>query len=719
MERAIYCYNWLAGKHNCHPSHLMKSMSMVEDLEMLKPTILVWSMMGAGSLSLPYLEEDIYSDIATRLRFHGYINDSEFLSECNKRDIKAFAVVYEAQGWEFPAVLNEAGTAFKELNVLRSDEEHDWYGLREFTQDKHWKVFGKKFKDYFPDGLYNSDGEVVTDIWEECSSRDMYGNPCHTGWVEVATYKQASHNMCRNNPVWRTYMKKIIQIQIDAGAKAIQLDESETPMCSISYGGCFCKDCMKQFNEYLIKIKAEGRLPSELDGVDLNTFNYGNYLKERNIVYPGNFQNIPLFEVYWDFLLLSSNKHFMELVEYIKVYGRSKDQNISVCGNMFNMWLNFIPSVSLLDYCVTELNHTIFKRHNWYRLACGYTNDKPVIVAENPYGGLVPKFVELLNKGQCYDLFRIFLMEAAANGCNMAFPYGAWMGNKVKDGFYAPKHLGEELQGFLANNDRLFSKASGANILVLYSFVSDKLRERQVSICETLIYEDEEDLLSYSIKKDNSNPWSLFEEITEILSKNGVNYDVKVLKDSEICDDDFTSKDIEKYDMVILPECNILTGNQADVLKEYAVNNHKVLLFGNTAENFPGWSESLKTLDSVVCVEKQSIKEKSLEQFNNAFKGLYADLWQIRGDNRLVHFQLAKLTDSTAIHIINYDYCKSEDKIMPTDLILDLRLGRTDFDIETYTLDGSGARYEIIPGNKDVFRLKLTGLPAYTCIEVK
>ncbi|HEY5583797.1 MAG TPA: hypothetical protein VIK78_04810 [Ruminiclostridium sp.] len=718
MERAIYCYNWLAGRNNFHPSHQMKSMPMIEDLEVLKPTMLVWSTMGAGSISLPYLEEDIYSDIAARLRFHGYINDFEFVSECTKRDIKAFAVVYEAQGWEFPAVLNEDGTAFKDLNIIKAESEHDWYGLREFTQDKHWKVFGKKFSDYFPDGLYNSDGEAVTDIWEECTTRNMYGVACQAGWVEVNATEQSCHNMCRNNPVWRTYLKKIIQIQINAGAKAIQLDESEAPITSVSYGGCFCKDCMKQFTEYLKGLKAKGKLPEALAGVNLDTFNYAEYLKERNIIYPGNLLNIPLFDIYWDFMLCAANKHFIELADYIKEYGKSKGENIEVSGNFFNMGLNFVPLVDKVDYCVTELNHTMFKRHNWYRLACGYTKDKPVIIAENPYGGLVPKFVELLNKGKCYDLFRIFLLEASANGCNMAYPYGAWMGNKVKDGFYAPTFLGKELQGFLAENDRLFGKASGANVLVLYGFESYRLRERQISANETLTYEDSDDLLSYSIKKDSACPWSPFEEITGKLSEIGVNYDVTVIKDDDMCVDDFTCKNLQSYDLVIIPDCSIMTLNQADVLKGYA-NNNKVLIFGNTAENIPGWAESMKTLGNVTYVPKQNSREKSIERFGNVFKPLYNDLWQIRGDNKLTHFQLTKLADSTAIHIINYNYCKSNDKIMPTDLILDLRLGRTDFDVETFTLDGSGARYEIIPGNKDVFRLKLTGLPAYTCIELK
>ncbi len=33
-----------------------------------------------------------------RMRFYGYMNDSEFIAECNKRGIKVFGIVFEVQG---------------------------------------------------------------------------------------------------------------------------------------------------------------------------------------------------------------------------------------------------------------------------------------------------------------------------------------------------------------------------------------------------------------------------------------------------------------------------------------------------------------------------------------------------------------------------------------------------------------------------------------------
>jgi hypothetical protein len=113
MERGIYFDGWYRNNHCYHPSLPMRSMQMIEDLERYKATILVWSALGGGSISLPYLEHEAYGKVDPRLRFYGYMNDSEFIEECNKRGIKVFGIVFEVQGWEFPAVISEDGTEFK------------------------------------------------------------------------------------------------------------------------------------------------------------------------------------------------------------------------------------------------------------------------------------------------------------------------------------------------------------------------------------------------------------------------------------------------------------------------------------------------------------------------------------------------------------------------------------------------------------------------------
>jgi len=708
MERGVYFDGWYKNNHCYHPSLPVRSMQMIEDLERYKADILVWSALGGGSISLPYLEHEAYGQVDPRLRFYGYMNDSEFIAECNKRGIKVFGIVFEVQGWEFPALVSEDGKAFLGLNVLREGGEHDWYGLREFTQDKYYQIFGKKLHDYFPEGLYNSDGCEVTNIWEECCARDYNGVPCHSEWVEVKGHEHIAYQMCRNNPVWRQYLKKIMEIQIDAGVAGIQLDECELPMTSIRYGGCFCKDCMKQFNEHLKQLEAQGQLPDELSGVNLDEFNYGQYLKERNVSYPHDLNGVPLFKEYWEFQMAAIKKYFHELAEYAKGYGRSKGKEILVSGNFFNIMPQYYPMEPDVDVIITEMKQTLFKQPYWYRYVAGFAGEKPVIVAENPYGGIVPELVEMLNDGKGYDLYRLFLLEAAAYGCNMAVPYGAWMGNTIKDAFWPPRSVTEEVQTFLADNDHLFSKHSGANVLVLYSFPSYYWREAVAGYSDSVL-DNKEGILSYSVAdiEDPNGPRLPFWEIIKSLSDHQVQYDVRFIADGKLRADDLVLNDISSYDMVILPDCDVLTSNQIDVLKDYAAHKGKLLIFGKSP---------IKVDEAIYCSDDLN-KADAISNFNKAFESLYEGIWQIKADNPSVGIQMHKINNGMALHILNYDYSKENDCVSDIkQLKLKIRPDKAQ-NIIAHTLGKQAADYKI--ENEDGnLEITLYNLPLYTILEI-
>lgn len=57
-----------------------------------------------------------------RMQIYGYMNDSDFVAECNKRNIKLFGIVFEVQGWEYPAVFNEEGKLLR-MNLRAEDAE--------------------------------------------------------------------------------------------------------------------------------------------------------------------------------------------------------------------------------------------------------------------------------------------------------------------------------------------------------------------------------------------------------------------------------------------------------------------------------------------------------------------------------------------------------------------------------------------------------------------
>ncbi len=250
MERGVYFDGWFPSQHNYHPSLPARRQRMVEHLREYRATSLVWAALGGGSISLPYMEEEAFGQVDPRYRMYGFMNDSEFIAECDKAGIKVFGIVFEVQGWEFPVELNDDESEVLSMNELRGVGKREWMGLREFSSNRYPKLW-KPFEHYFPGGLTNSLGEPVTDILEECCSRDIHGVPCHCLWVEAPDREHYCYTMDRNNPVWREYLKAIIRVQIDAGVHGVQLDEAELPITSMQYGGCFCRDCMTLFRTYL------------------------------------------------------------------------------------------------------------------------------------------------------------------------------------------------------------------------------------------------------------------------------------------------------------------------------------------------------------------------------------------------------------------------------------------------------------------------------------
>jgi hypothetical protein len=57
VERAVYFDAWFPRQHCYHPSLPPRRLRMVDDLVDYRATMLVWSALVGGSLSLPYLEQ--------------------------------------------------------------------------------------------------------------------------------------------------------------------------------------------------------------------------------------------------------------------------------------------------------------------------------------------------------------------------------------------------------------------------------------------------------------------------------------------------------------------------------------------------------------------------------------------------------------------------------------------------------------------------------------
>lgn len=669
MERAVYFDGWLKDQYCFHPSMPMRSTLALEDLERFQATMLVWAGLGGGSISLPFLHHEAFGPVDPRLRLYGYMNDAEFIRRCTEKGIKLFGIVFEVQGWEFPAKFGPEGELLA-LNLTQG-EANGWYGLREFSERRHESLFEKKWHDFYPDGLRNSAGEEVTDLLEECAARDYNGAPIHAQWVEQTADGQYCYQMCRNNPVWRDYLKKIIMLQIDAGVAGVQLDESELPITALRHGGCFCRDCRRGFTEYLRTLAAEGRLDARYAGLDLSSFDYADYIRENHIDFP-NGKDVPLFREYWEFQLTQVTKYFTELTDFIRSYSReTRGEAVLVSGNFFNGMPVYYPIRHTVDVVTTEMEATLFRQPHWYRYISGFAAGKDVVVAENPYGGIVPQLVRQLNRGEGYDLYRLLLLEATAYGCNMSVPYGGWMGNTMQDAFCPPKEVTREITAYLAANDSRISRESGASVAVLYSWPSAYWIESTKNSTGNL-NEDENSILFFTpTNLDDPNTTRLpFWEAIRWMSGQQAVYDVVTLGDGDFVPDDFTAADLDGYSLVVAPECTVLTAGQKRTLYAYAASGRGLLVFGDIAVDDPAFAEQLRTLPDVVFCEDPTGKAEAMARFGAAYTGAAARVPTVRVNKPDLGIHTHRLARGCAVHLINYGYDAQRGRCVPAENIV-------------------------------------------------
>ena len=657
MHRGVYFDAWFPRQHCYHPSLPPRRLRMVDDLVDFRATVLVWASMGGGSLSLPYLEQEAFGPVDARSRFYGFVNDSEFIAACHERGIKVLGIVFEAQGWEFPVELSEDEDEVLAINELRGVGKRDWMGLREFSSNRYPKLW-KPVEHYFPDGLVNSDGEPVTDLVEECVVRDIHGEPCHAHWVECPDREHQCYYMDRNNPVWREYLKAVIRIQLDAGADGIQLDEAELPMGAFQYGACFCKDCMKGFREYL-QAKEPSQVDVALDGVDLATFHYGEFLLERGYDFKEGRETTPLFGDYYAFQCQAIKKYFGELAEYAREYGRSLGREIILSGNFFNLEPMYLALADDVDLVITEMRNTTYRQPEWYRYVAAFAGDKDVVVVENPYGGVVPELIGLLADGKGHDLFRLSLFEAAALGANMSVPYGSWMGSVIEDSFYAPHGLATEVQAFLADHEHLFARPTANEVAVVFSVASTRELIGQADASDnTTNARDESVVVPYRV-------------VTSTLADAAVPFDVVIWADGVTAPDRSSAEALARYPTVVLPDVHALTDAQAAAVEGYLAGGGTVVTTDRVAKKLPRH-------DRVVAASHAALDE------------LLPHGRQVETPVS-VAANLQQLADgSVALHLVNYDYDRDADAVRTlTDVPLRVRLPKGKEHATAVASDGS------------------------------
>lgn len=560
MVRGMHYMCWFRGDWNYHPSMMAKRLQNVDDIEHMRGNMLLWSCLGSGAIGIPYLHKEAFEQIQPRFKFYGYLNDSEFCRECEQRGITAYAVLWKAQLWEFPIELNEAEDEILGLNKLTGRGRKSYLGMSELSTNRYPKLFDP-IETFFPQGIVNSDGEKVGDYLEEFAAKTLTGGRILSSWLMVPGHDHKCYTPCANNPAYMTYMKKQLEIMIDAGAGGIFLDEYDVQMHALQNGGCFCKDCMKGFRRYL----AEFPCP-EAEGLNLDTFDYGAYLREQGcrdedlkVQQLDARINLPLYRQFTRFNLRRLEEDLKEIRDFVKAYSlKTRGRELPVSANLFNC----LPRAEgLRKYCDTicgEKADIKLRQDAFYKFGYAFMDGKEGSFIEDP-GEFIFQIIEDIDRDK-NDSYVLFMTEPLVHGFNISISYGGWLMNYKKDSFYPNLETEHRLGCWLEEHDDLFKMDPAAELAVVY----DHRSALEVELF-TGNYPD----------PAREGGFRTFFDTTQQLCERNILYNVLYITE----DDPLTAEKLRGYKKLLLPDAWSLSDTEKAVVNAFA-REHGVAAIG-------------------------------------------------------------------------------------------------------------------------------------------
>lgn len=496
--------------------------------------------------------------------------------------------------------------------------------------------------------LYISDNNIANAT--EMAVRDINGK------IVYDSMQTETPRICNSihYPQWKNYLIDLAKKTVDTGADIICFDCWTSNYDIIYKGGDFSENSMIGFTNYLGKKYNKTQLKGfRID--DINTFNYGkyiknNYLKQYN---SGDKGSIPLFHDFEDFQLESSKIFYQDLITEMQKYSETKGKKVLITVNApesdHTELIKGLPIADVVDGFMSEYTYKLPPYNNTiteYKIFRSL--GKPQVFIPN-----CGRSIDLTTRTDLPELMRIYTAEAYASGEFAYVPNAINMNSSA--GWQLFKTDMTKLYpyyNFIYNNKSLYNNTvSTAKTAVLYSYASFKNKQ---SISDS------------------------FFGICNLLLDTHCQYDVLFAGDNRWINDKLILDELNKYDVIIMPNVRDISDKQLDLLLNYVKFGGKVFAFGETGINDEsGNFKKRSQLNGLVTegphqyglgqfvYEKDDAGAKYLNNKNSIIlkkvtgikDGLNQESIKTNASQKVAFLEYwNKSVEADIIHLVNYDY---------------------------------------------------------------
>ena len=508
---------------------------------------------------------------------------------------------------------------------------------------------GLKYTAHFSTDMDNHNNSISNE--QGIAVKDIYGNTINASAPSenLRVWKSVHY------PEWKTYMIEMAKKVVDSGVDIMCIDGWTLNYEVIFKGGDFSDNSMAGFRDYLKNKYSASQLKSF--GIsDISTFSYADFIKERYLTTytNGDKMQIPLFNDFADFQLISSRNFWKDIIDETRSYAKETKKDIIITMNVCeNKHKEMVPGLPIVDFVDGFMSEYFFKAPPDINSITEYkifkSLGKPIAFLPN----CGAEMGDLLSRSDMTQLMKIYTSEAYATGEFTYVPYAA--------------------QANMEKGWKLYS-ADLNELYPYYDFISENANYYidHVSTAKTAV------LYSYATMRNYQEANYNFFGICNLLLNSHRQYDALFAGDNIWIDDTLTINKLNQYDVIILPNVKDVSDEHVSLILNYIKNGGNVYAFGETATRDESDNAKQRTeLNSLLVegthqyglgqfvYEKNDVGNNYLNSKDtNTLNEIYRILETLSNQGiqtnagqkvSIQEYWNTKL-DADIIHLVNYDY---------------------------------------------------------------